>query len=276
MTNPSSAAPKVTILIPNYRTFDITKLCLRLIRKHTDMSQINVIVIDNDSCDASTEYLRSLKWIRLIERKTDKDATPSASHSNAMDEAMAHVTTPYVLSMHTDSMVRRDDWLDLLLSEIERDPNIAGVGSWKLEEKSLWRRALKAIEESIQRVVFPLIGKKQGRIQGRGDNFYYLRSHCAMYRTGLFKKYDLKFAAGNCVAGKDIHRRLVENGHDMVFLSSEKLGRYMIHLNHATGALNPEIRKRKNLTTKDMRRINRYLQQLDADMILADDSLDRP
>jgi len=42
---------KVTILIPNYKTRDLTKLCLRLIRKHTDCRQIKVIVIDNDSAD---------------------------------------------------------------------------------------------------------------------------------------------------------------------------------------------------------------------------------
>ena len=57
--------PKVTILIPSYRTPDLTKICLRLIRKNTPNGLAKVIVIDNDSRDASTEYLRSLAWITL-------------------------------------------------------------------------------------------------------------------------------------------------------------------------------------------------------------------
>ena len=72
--------PKVTILIPNYKTLMLTKLCLRLIRKHTEKSMIHVIVIDNDSNDESTEYLRSLKWIELIERKKVEGEIPALSH----------------------------------------------------------------------------------------------------------------------------------------------------------------------------------------------------
>lgn len=48
---------EVTILIPNYKTPDITKICLRLIRKHTDFSKVEVIVVDNHSNDASLAYL---------------------------------------------------------------------------------------------------------------------------------------------------------------------------------------------------------------------------
>ena len=41
----------VTILIPNYKTLELTKVCLRLIRKFTNLDQAKVIVIDNDSQD---------------------------------------------------------------------------------------------------------------------------------------------------------------------------------------------------------------------------------
>ena len=32
--------PKVTLLIPNYKTPELTRLCLRLVRKHTDTGMI--------------------------------------------------------------------------------------------------------------------------------------------------------------------------------------------------------------------------------------------
>ena len=79
---------QVTILIPNYKTLELTKLCLRLIRKHTDLNLARVVVIDNDSQDESLEYLRTLKWITLIERKHIPGETPALSHSRALDLAL--------------------------------------------------------------------------------------------------------------------------------------------------------------------------------------------
>jgi GT2 family glycosyltransferase len=269
------AMPLVTILVPNYKTLDLTKLCLRLLRCYTQKDKIEVIVIDNASQDESIEYLRSVKWIRLIERSIDKDATPGNSHARALDEALAQVTTPYVLSFHTDTMVKKDGWLELLLAEIGKNPNIAGVGSWKLESKPVVKQWAKKIEMVFQSIIFPLIGKGYGKLEGKGGNFLYLRSHCALYRTDLLRKYKLSFADGEDTAGKGLHRRLVEHGHEMVFLPTETLSRYMLHLNHATGALNPQIRENRKHVSKDLKRIGWYLRQLDAEKILADDSLDQ-
>ena len=39
----------VTVLVPNYKTLKLTKVCLRLIKKNTDLNKVHVIVIDNDS-----------------------------------------------------------------------------------------------------------------------------------------------------------------------------------------------------------------------------------
>lgn len=269
------SVPMVTILVPNYKTLDLTKLCLRLLRRHTQMEKIKVIVIDNDSKDESVEYLRSVKGIRLIERSIDKDTSPGNSHALALDEALAQVDTPYVLSFHTDTMVKRDGWLEFLLAEIDKYPNIAGVGSWKLETKPIIKKWAKKIETVYQSVMFPLFGKGYGKLEGKGKNFFYLRSHCALYRTDLLRKYNLTFADEENTAGKVLHRKLVEQGHEMVFLPSEILERYMIHLNHATGALNPQIRENRRHVSKDIKRINWYLRQLDAENILSDDSLDQ-
>ena len=114
--------PVVTALIPNYKTLKVTKLCLRLLRKYTDPQKINIIVIDNDSRDNSLEYLKSLKYITLIERKKRRDDTPSLSHARALDLALEKVTTPYVLVMHTDTFVKNPDWLDVLMVEMKKEP----------------------------------------------------------------------------------------------------------------------------------------------------------
>lgn len=265
----------VTILVPNYKTLELTQLCLRLLRKYTDSHQAKVIVIDNDSQDASLDYLRTVSWIELIERQAIAGESPVQSHARALDMALARVTTPYVLSIHTDTLVKRRDWLAFLLAHMEKHPQVAGVGSWKLESKPLWRQTLKSVERHIQHTYYRLIGKTQHGLEGIGKNYYYLRSHCAMYRTDLLKKHNLHFADGDMVAGKEMHKQLVNAGYDMVFLPSDTLIPYLEHINHATTVLNPALSTRQKSVDKGMRRIEKSLARMNAQAILQDASLDR-
>jgi len=265
---------KVTILIPNYKTLDLTKLCLRLLRKYTDLNQAKIIVIDNDSQDDSLAYLQTLDWITLIERKSNPSESPACAHSAALDLALEIVTTPYVLSIHTDTLVKHNNWLPFLLSQIGKSPNIAGVGSWKLESKPLLRRILKNMEFKLQQFYYTLIGKTQHGLQGIGKNYYYLRSHCALYRTDLLKKYNLSFSLGDMTAGKALHKSLIDQGHDMVFLPAEILLQYVEHINHATTVLNPNLSTREKSVIKGKKRIEKSLNRLNAKGILQDTSLD--
>lgn len=264
----------VTILVPNYKTLQLTQLCLRLLRKYTDLNLAKVIVIDNDSQDESLDYLRTLSWIQLIERKAIAGETPVQSHSRALDLALAQVKTPYVLSIHTDTLVKRADWLNYLIKQIEKKSHIAGVGSWKLEFKPVWRRILKKMERYWQLFYFKLSGKKNHGLEGIGENFYYLRSHCAMYRMDLLSALGLHFSDGDKVAGKYMHKRLVEAGYEMVFLPSEDLSVYVEHINHATTVLNPELSSRQKSVEKGKRRIQQSLERFNAEEVLHDVSLD--
>ena len=97
----------VSIILPNYKTPELTRLCLRSLRKYTPHDAIRIIAIDNASGDESADYLRSLGWIRLIERTpADIDGmAPALMHTTAMDLALKEVDTPFVLSFHTDTVV---------------------------------------------------------------------------------------------------------------------------------------------------------------------------
>ena len=288
--------PKVTILIPNYKTLKLTKLCLRLIRKYTDPALINVIVIDNDSDDESTLYLRSLKWIKLIEREQVDGEIPALSHSRALDLALEQVKTPYVLSIHTDTFVKNHYWLNALISEIEKDPNIAGVGSWKLEDPpSLYKRFWKIFEFRIRASIYYITKntkklnhvksqKKSGyydffyrdslNLNDNGSGHYYLSSHCALYRMDLIKKYKLSFSGKEKTAGSHMHSILVQNNHSMVFLSISFLSRYLVHLNHATMVLHSEFGIKNRTRRQGLKRIEKELKHLKSDDIFKEDSLD--
>lgn len=268
------SAPKVSILIPNYKTLELTKLCLRLLRKYTAPDTAHFMVIDNDSQDESVIYLRTLKWIELIERPSVPGEPPALSHANALDLALKRVTTPYVLSIHTDTLVKRPDWLEFLLSHIESKPEVAGVGSWKLESKPWIRRFAKNIERRVQTIYYQISRQENSMIEGMGKNYYYLRSHCALYRMEALRQLNLTFAGGEQVAGKAMHKTLVDNGYKMIFLPSETLGEYVDHINHATMVLNPELGARDNTIRKGRQRLQKRWRAVDADLILQDNSLD--
>lgn len=253
--------PLVTILVPNYKTLQLTQLCLRLLRHYTTAGLAKIIVIDNDSQDESTTWLRTLNWIQLIERKAISGESPPMSHSRALDLGLDAVDTPFVLSIHTDTLVKHKKWLEFLLVKIAKRPTIAGVGSWKLESKPMWRRVIKQAERQFQRVLFQIIGKNH-QLEGIGKNYYYLRSHCALYRTDILRQMNLHFADGDMVAGKYLHKKIIEAGYEMIFLSSEELLPYLEHINHATMVLNPELSSREKSVVKGLRRIENTLQRM--------------
>ncbi len=288
--------PKVTILIPNYKTLTLTKLCLRLIRKHTNPDLIHVIVIDNDSDDESIIYLRSLQWIELIERKQVAGEIPALSHSRALDLALERVKTPYVLSIHTDTFVKDSNWLSALIAEMKKDSNIAGVGSWKLEDvPSLYKRLWKIFEFKIRAGIY-FINKNQEKLKhvksqqksgyydvlqrksldlnDTGSGYYYLRSHCALYRMDLIKKFNLCFSGEEKTAGSNMHSILVQNKYKMIFLSVGFLSKYLVHLNHATMVLHPEFSITSRTRRKGLKRIKRELKRLKSEEVLQQDFLD--
>ena len=258
--------PYVSILIPNYKTPDLVRLCLRSIRKFTPPDAVRVIVVDNASGEETLSYLRSLGWIQLIERTPEDIAglEPALMHTTAMDLALQQVDTPYTLSFHTDTIVYSPDWLEFLLGRINRDDRIAGIGSWKLEFIPPAKRFGKKLEV-VENRVKQFLGLKKPEVR-------FLRSHCALYRTDLLRQYTHGFSEGKS-AGKSIHKYLTDAGFIMEFIPPEILIRYMDHLNHATMILNPVVGSRRTSSPKARRTLESRMARYSG--ILADDSLDK-
>lgn len=71
-------------------------------------------------------------------------------------------------------------------------------------------------------------------LKGEEKNYYYLRSHCALYRTELIKQYSNGFNDGQETVGKVLRKKLTEKNYQMLFLTSDELSKYIRHFNHAT------------------------------------------
>jgi glycosyltransferase involved in cell wall biosynthesis len=263
---------KATICIVNYRTLDFTRLCLRSIRKFTRFP-CEVIVVDNNSRDESLEYLRSLRWIRLIERPDESNRWGGYAHGAALDRGLQECRTEFFVSLHSDSFVQRAAWLTELVGHFDKDPDIACVGSGKIELTPRWQQWLKAatdfrtFKRKLLRPPDPL-----------GTYRYYNRTICCLYRTDVLRRERLSFTMDldkGVTAGKRLYFELVDRGYKTVELPMRVMARHVIHLAHATQVVNPrEFSVRRKTARKCNRLIHEVLSTEPARSILSDESLD--
>ncbi|MFO0945808.1 MAG: glycosyltransferase family 2 protein [Planctomycetota bacterium] len=259
--------PRVSIVVPHFQTEILARLCLRSIRKHTASVPYEVIVVDNASKDgASLQYLRQVEWIRLIERRSGVASTPGESHKEALDIGMAASLAPYILSFHTDTIPLRDDWLTWLLSHMEFHPEVAAVGTYKLEFKSGFRQVLKGLESWFR-------PRKQ---REEGDHIPYIRSHCALYRRDALDRLGLHFVDGSAQsAGRSIHFALEAQGYQAKLISAAETAKRVVHLNHGTMVLVSELGVCRKTARDGTQRIHEFLDRPTIREVLADASLDK-
>lgn len=263
---------KATICIVNYKTLDLTRLCLRSVRKFTKYPH-EVIVVDNNSQDESSEYLRHLSWIRLIERRDMDNPGGGYAHAAGLDLGLANCNTEFFVSLHSDTFVQKENWLSDLIRYFGDDGNVACVGSGKIELTPKWRILLKkatdirTFKRKLLREPDP-IGKFR----------YYNRTICCLYRTDILRRENLSFLMDRdkgLTGGKKLYFELVDRGYKTVELPSSIMGQYIIHLAHATQAVNPqEFTLRKKTVRKYNRIIDKVMSRALVQNILTDESLD--
>jgi hypothetical protein len=268
------AEGRATICIVNYKTLDFTRLCLRSIRKFTKYPY-NVLVIDNDSKDESLEYLRSLSWIRLIERPVRADEPSGGfAHAAGLDLGLESCHTKFFVSLHSDTFVQKEGWLTDLIGYFGSGEDVACVGSGKIELTSQWRVLLKKATD-LRTFKRKLLREPDPT----GKYRYYNRTICSLYRMDILRRENLSFLMGRdegLTGGKKLYFELVDRGYPTVELLPRVMGRYVIHLAHATQVVNPqEFTLRSKTIRKCHRLVDRVMSSEVVRNILEDDSLDQ-
>jgi hypothetical protein len=121
---------------------------------------------------------------------------------------------------------------------------------------------------------YGLLEKTEFPLSNKGKDYYFLRSHCALFRMDLLREHGLTFSHGEETACKGMCHALEKLGYELVFLPARLLSQYMVHLNHATMILNPELGSKKRNLITGRRHIKNVLKSLDCDRIFEDESLD--
>lgn len=261
--------PKVSILVPHFQTPHLTLLCLRLLRLQTRGCDYETVVIDNGSTDGSGEMLRKIRWIRLLRREIGPGEWPSQSHGLALNLGVENSTAPFIVTIHTDTMIRRGDWLEFLIRSMHSGGGDYGIiGSWKLESTSRIRQVGKWFEDVVRQI------KGKSVVAPR-----YARTHCAMYRReALMTRPEMFVPTEGHSAGEELFFAALDAGYACRFIPAAELSRYVLHLNHATMALNQHFGAKDKYMPRTraraIRRIQQFFDSIRADEILANHSLD--
>ncbi len=263
---------KVTLCIVNYKTLFLTRMCLRCIRKFTRYPY-EVIVIDNDSQDESLEYLKSLKWIRLIERRIEQGSRGALNHGASLDLGLKNCSTEFFASMHSDTIIKDYDWLSTLVGYFNDDENIACVGSGKIEVKPKWKTFLKNNFD-----LKLLKHKLLKRPDPKGKFRHYNSTICCLYRTEILLKENLSFLMDNnrgLTPGKKLYFELIDRSYKTVELPASLMSRYMFHVGHGTQVINSEsFAIRKKTIRRGKQNISKLSDSLLYQDIYTDSSLD--
>jgi glycosyltransferase involved in cell wall biosynthesis len=264
-----------SIVIPNFRTEELARLCLRAIRRLTDQPY-EVIVVDNHSQDESLEYLRRIRWIRLIERGPEADVRAPQAHADAMDLGMAAAHGTWLVSMHTDTIVRCQGWLQSLIARLEANPRAAALGSDKIDYDSALYRSMKRMWDTHRMKSF------LRRATGRPPDprfapvAWYPRSFCSIYRLEVVRRLGLSWQLGtHRAAGEGLYRGLVKAGYEGIKLAPNEMREYVEHVSHATALIGRGGLGHWHGNRKVSRTLDRIMGSDLARELLKDDSLDQ-
>lgn len=119
--------PLVSIIIPVWNLWDMTRDCLESLAKHTDMAQVEIIVVDNGSTDATAtalaptgENLFGNHFMRLRNEQ-------NLGFAKACNAGAQAACAPLLFFLNNDTLLT-PEWLPPLVDSLEASPLTGMVG----------------------------------------------------------------------------------------------------------------------------------------------------
>ncbi|WP_095082531.1 glycosyltransferase family 2 protein [Pseudomonas sp. Irchel s3h17] len=234
---PTENSKTFSIAIVNYKTPEITKICLDLLRQHVDINNTPIWVVDNYSADESTKYLRTLDWINLIERSVSEPEPGHIAHGKALDLVLERIDTDYLFLMHTDTFVFDKNVFQMMLNKCIKNQKVVAVGCVEQINRgtvrTLWRFSSRLFKHHFRRL------KISVGLRSREPKPYreiYLKSFCTLWNCKLIKQHGMHFSMDDRVPGYTLQDRMTEFGYVIEMLSPRKIFSYLDHIQSGTVA----------------------------------------
>ena len=233
---------KHAILMVNYKTLELTSRCLDLIKQNLDLNHYDVWVVDNHSNDESTDYLRGLNWIRLLERHTDQVEKGFESHGKALDFAFDKIKNRYVYLLHTDTFIYDSSILQLMLSNMQQDSRVVAVGCYEQVLRhplaTAWRRVIRFLKH-YKRVILNGLGIPTRPPRG----FYekYIKSFCALWDLQKVKQYGFSFYMAEKIPTYELQDKMQALGYKIIGIKPSVIFQYLDHVEAGTVSLKENL-----------------------------------
>jgi len=225
----------LSIVLVNYKSLEMTSICLDLIQQGINVAEVPVWVVDNDSNDASLEYLKSLDWIHLIERKPPSQEAGFMAHGIALDMVLDKVTTDYLLLLHTDTFIHDPSIVNIMLEKCIADDKVVAVGCLEPVNRSLpqafWRYVIRGTKYYFRRL------KIAFGINTRAPKLHYeiyLKSFCTLWNVNIIKQHGMTFSMADRIPGYEMQDRLPELGYKFVAIPPREMFKYLDHIEKGT------------------------------------------
>lgn len=223
--------PAFSIVLVNYKSFDVTTICMGLIKNAVDVSTTPVFVVDNNSADESLSYLKSLDWITLLERVPPEGELGFMAHGRALDMALNAISTDYILLLHTDTFIHDPAILNILLDKCVSNERIAAVGCMEPVHRSFPHIVLRLITRG-PKYYFRKLKLALG-INTRPPKLYYekyMKSFCTLWNANIIKRHGMTFSMGNKIPGYEMQDRLRKLGYKFIAIPPRLMFSFLDHI----------------------------------------------
>ncbi len=249
--------PPFSIALVNYKTVQLTSACLELLKGVQTDYGAEIWVVDNDSADESTAYLRSLDWIHLIERKPTEPETGAKAHGEALNIVLERVDTEFLFLLHTDTLIYDKAIFNVMLEKCIEDNKIMAVGCTKPQHRGMLRSGFRFTKRFLSHYLRHL--KKSMGLKSKEPGPYreaYLQSFCALWNIKILKEHGIALYMNNRLPGYEAQDKLSALGYKTCKLSAKKVFSYLEHVDGGTlSAI--------GVHHKNHRRTKRYLATLE-------------
>lgn len=187
---PQAVSPKVSIIVPVFNHWPVTKRCLAAIANCTTTSDYEVILADDASSDATADAAAEVRGLRRIRNRRNLGFLENCN--NAAKAARGQ----YLVFLNNDTLVQ-PGWLEALVSTTEADGSVGLVGP-------MFLNATGGLQEAGGIVWRDGAGWNYGRHDDpRQPEFNYLKDvdyvsgACVLVRRELWEKiggFDTRFA----------------------------------------------------------------------------------
>lgn len=134
---------QVSIIVVHHNKPAYLNLCMQSIHVCSHLNNYEVIVVDNNSCQETQEYLDVLEeqGIKVIRNKTNQHWSAACNQG----VAMADPHSDYYIFLHADVVVLNPAWIDLLVNI--SDSKSSGLVGTSLHEYYIQKQKVQFVQE---------------------------------------------------------------------------------------------------------------------------------